>query len=944
MKEKMSLWLLNENLGRHLMCVVVVLGLIFGLSGGVNAAGTNVCGEQEQVVTIYFAGTGATEDWWDPSKSGFWTRELIATLYHENKSESPTHYSKFVDGIESICFPPSSEPFGCRGWNTCLTEAENFLDSVLQNSAGDVTLNLVGWSRGGVLTMMMAEEASSRERVKKINILAIDPVPGDPGFNNNYFCLNEKVNQYVGIYATDERSSMFTPAIPDFKGETKVWMFRVPGSHETLVGSTQEDGHSIELTCLQPLWICWAEHYNDTLDNVYWVTKVIAVELLGSSQWGNVEFNWNWHADLDNEEDIKNRFLDKVETMYDYPDYSLMHDYGFTPWLESYRYEVGFGLGCWGLAAFGAQHEPRCSYRWDCKGVGETNRLDYQFPPIDGGMGWLRLQALGNSPPVANANGPYEDDEGSAITFDASGSCDPDDDPLKYRWDFGNDGSWDTGWSNSSTASYTWGDDHTGTAKVEVNDGKFTDTATASITVNNVAPSVNAGNDQTVNEGDTVSFSGSFTDTGWLDTHTIEWDFGDGGTASGTLTPTHAYGDDGVYTVTLTVTDDDVGVGTDTLTVTVNNVAPTVEAGDDQTVDEGDTVSFSGSFTDPGADTHTIEWDFGDGGTATGTLTPTHAYGDNGVYMVTLTVTDDDVGVGSDTLAVTVNNVAPTVEAGDDQTVNEGDTVSFSGSFTDPGADTHTIEWDLGDGGTASGTLTPTHAYGDNGVYTLTLTITDDDGGVGTGTLTVTVNNVAPLVSIDSIEQPNPHFILPHHLLAFTGSFTDPGWLDTHTATWDFGDGTVVAGTLTEENEQPDSIGTSRTDHAYSEPRDYMVTLIVTDDDGGTGTDTSTVTIMSAEEAIPVMDDYIQDLPDDVFKNNPDQRKNAFSEKLDKVIELIDAGEYQKAIDKLQHDIRAKADGYVDGNPKNDWITDPRAQQEICTMIDDLVAYLETLL
>ena len=284
-------------------------------------------------------------------------------------------------------------------------------------------------------------------------------------------------------------------------------------------------------------------------------------------------------------------------------------------------------------------------------------------------------------------HGPYEDEAGSAITFDASGSCDPDDDLLKYRWDFGNDGSWDTGWSNSPTASYTWGDDHTGTAKVEVNDGKFTDTATASITV----------------------------------------------------------------------------------------------------------------------------------------------------------------------------------------------------------------------------------------------------------------NNIAPTASIDSIEQPNPHFILPHHLLTFNGSFTDPGWLDTHTATWDFDDGTVVAGTLTEENEQPDSTGTSTADHAYSEPGDYMGTLTVTDDDDGIGTDTSTVTIISAEEAIPIVDEYIQDLPDDAFKNNPDQRKNVFSKKLDDVIELIDAGEHQKAIDKLQHE-RAKADGYVDGNPKNDWITDPGAQQEICTMIDDLIAYLETLL
>jgi hypothetical protein len=35
-------------------------------------------------------------------------------------------------------------------------------------------------------------------------------------------------------------------------------------------------------------------------------------------------------------------------------------------------------------------------------------------------------------------------------------------------------------------------------------------------------------------------------------------------------------------------------------------------------------------------------------------------------------VTDDDGGVGSDTMVVTALNVAPTANAGDDQTVNEG--------------------------------------------------------------------------------------------------------------------------------------------------------------------------------------------------------------------------------------------------------------------------------
>ena len=96
----------------------------------------------------------------------------------------------------------------------------------------------------------------------------------------------------------------------------------------------------------------------------------------------------------------------------------------------------------------------------------------------------------------------------------------------------------------------------------------------------------------------------------------------------------------------------------------------------------------------------------------------------------------------------------------------------------------------------------------------------------------------------------------------------------------DFGDGTVVAGTLTEENEQPDTTGTSTAEHAYSEPGDYTVALDVTDDDSGIGTDTSTGAITTAEEAIPVVDEYIHDLPDGTFKNNAGQRKNAFLEKL----------------------------------------------------------------
>lgn len=555
-----------------------------------------------------------------------------------------------------------------------------------------------------------------------------------------------------------------------------------------------------------------------------------------------------------------------------------------------------------------------------------------------------------NHPPIANAGGPYNAPEGTMITFDASGSSDPDGDTLQYRWDLNGDGIFEIDWTTDATVSHTWCDEYSGTVTLEVTDGIviIPSNDTAPVTVTNVDPvAVALVNPLIANEGQEVTFDASGSSDQGCDTLSYHWDFGVGDQFAAVPVTTFTYCELGPHTVILTVNDGDGGEDTDTVTVTVNNVPPEAYAGPDQTVDEGDTVQFDGSATGGGyCDTFTYSWDFNDGSSGSGQA-PTHEYCDNGVYSVILTVTDDDGASDTDTLTVTVNNVAPVAHAGDDQTIDEGDTVSFSGTATDAGTcDTLSYSWEFGDGSPAvTGTLMPTHEYCDNGVYTVTLTVTDDDGDTGTDELIVTVNNVAPTVTKGAMEQPNPEFILPLQTLTFHGTFSDPGWCDSHTALWSFGDGQTAVGTLTEENLYPDATGTVMATHAYSAPGDYLVTVTVTDDDGGaTTTGEWSVHVADVAEAKHILAGYIQSLPPSAFKGKADQRKAAFANMFDALDDMIENEEWNGFVTSIQNNVREKADGHVDGKPNDDWITDKVAQEHICMKIDDIVAYVETFM
>jgi len=224
------------------------------------------------------------------------------------------------------------------------------------------------------------------------------------------------------------------------------------------------------------------------------------------------------------------------------------------------------------------------------------------------------------------------------------------------------------------------------------------------------------------------------------------------------------------------------------------------------------TVTFTDDSTDEDDDTLTYSWDFGDDETST-EKDPIHTYTkDNETYTVSLTVDDGQGGTDTKTDTVTIgtpNNV-PTADFTyevDHTTMN----VTFTDTSSDLDDDNLTYNWSFGDGETSTD-QNPYHVYAENDTYTVMLTVFD---GEDTNSKTVDIE-----IGITPVENQPPEAdfqgVAAALVIVFVDFSTDDGeivsWL------WDFDDGE----TSTLQN----------TEHIYTLPGTYNVTLTVTDDGG----------------------------------------------------------------------------------------------------------------
>ena len=213
---------------------------------------------------------------------------------------------------------------------------------------------------------------------------------------------------------------------------------------------------------------------------------------------------------------------------------------------------------------------------------------------------------------------------------------------------------------------------------------------------------------------------------------------------------------------------------------------------------------------------------------------------DDGLLTIGLQACDGSDANNCDTATteVTTFNVPPAIDLIDeDGPVDEGSPVSITVDATDPGwADVLTYSFDCDNDAsyeTAGAGNVGQCTYADEGSFTVGVKVEDDDGGVATDSIDVEAVNVPPVVDVP-ITSPAPSN--EGEVVTASATFSDAGFLDTHTCSVDYGDGSgPQAGVV-------DGYTCTGPAHQYADDYpsgtssdDYAVDIIVVDNDGDEG-------------------------------------------------------------------------------------------------------------
>ena len=246
------------------------------------------------------------------------------------------------------------------------------------------------------------------------------------------------------------------------------------------------------------------------------------------------------------------------------------------------------------------------------------------------------------------------------------------------------------------------------------------------------------------------------------------------------------------------------------------------------TVFEGQNVQYEAIIQ--GSNDVIVDWDMGDGTIYEDALKVFHTYQDSGTYEIAIFVFDEN-NYAEEYFPIYVMNMNPTIlNIMMDETVNEGDAVSFNVQYQDVPMDNISVKWIFPDG-VIDGNFAQ-YTFDDDGEFLISVEVMDDDGGVTMEQRMVTVQNVAPIFT---------EFALPSQgeqgvALEFTIAATDPGD-DTITYTFDFGDGTAM---LITQN--------GNATHKFASGDTFEIVICAKDEDGGETCRTEVIPVSLLEE------------------------------------------------------------------------------------------------